>query len=365
MAKSRRRPATSAASKHSYHLPAHGGSADEAKQENAIAWNSGRRDDRIDNERPGLDTATGLLEGDLSSSIATDTWMPDQALHERSSLPFVGQWNRLISQTNWEKGRLIVEWRTALEQEQAPVIEYSDEAWSRLVGGVTSQHVGRLRRVYCRFAESQATFAGLFWSHFHAAVDWEDAELWLQGALEHGWSVSQMRHQRWETLGKIAEQKPDPRDVVHGELDEDLDVRDRGKSDNLGDFQSSPKNEGPDFGEESGDLASSEGKGRQADDLAPMADPDRATVTNENSAPTVRPFAQIGELPEALADLVEELKLTIIRHKADGWKEVTRPQMLAVLDGLRYLVESQSDLASAADVARSESADAAPMDSDD
>lgn len=348
MAKSPRSRESNAPVIHSYHLPAHGGAADEAKQENAIAWQSSRRDDRIDNERAGMDLASGLLEGDLSSTVATDTWMPDQALHERSSLPFVGQWNRLVSQTNWEKGRLIVEWRSALEQESAPVIEYSDEAWSRLVGGVTSQHVGRLRRVYIRFAQSQNSYSGLFWSHFHAAVEWEDAELWLQGALEHGWSVSQMRHQRWETLGKIAEQKPDPRDVVQGELDEDLDVRDRGKADNLADFESSPKREGPDFGEESGDLAGSSDNGRQSDDLAPMTDPDRATITNENSVPAIRPFEQIGDLPEALADLVEELKLSIIRYKADGWQDVSRSQMLAVLDGLRHLVESESDLASAA-----------------
>jgi len=350
MAKSPRRRARNAPVIRSYHLPAHGGAAEEAKQENSIAWQSSRRDDRIDNERLGADLAAGLLEGDLSSSIATDTWMPDQALHERSSLPFVGQWNQLVSQTNWEKGRLIVEWRTALEQEQAPAIEYSDEAWSRLVGGVTSQHVGRLRRVYVRFSPSQSSYNGLFWSHFHAAVEWEDAELWLQGALEQGWSVSQMRHQRWETLGKIAEQKPDPRDVVQGELDEDLDLRDRGKSDNLEDFQSSPKREGPDFGEESGDLSGAGDNGRQSEELAPMTDPDRVTLTNENTAPTVRPFANVGNLPEALADLVEELKLSIIRYKADGWQDVTRPQLLAVLDGLRYLVESESDLASAAAV---------------
>ena len=27
---------------------------------------------------------------------------------------FVGQWNRLVSTTNWEKGRIICQWRDAL-----------------------------------------------------------------------------------------------------------------------------------------------------------------------------------------------------------------------------------------------------------
>ena len=28
------------------------------------------------------------------------------------STPFIGQWNRLISTTNWEKGKIICEWQT-------------------------------------------------------------------------------------------------------------------------------------------------------------------------------------------------------------------------------------------------------------
>ena len=63
-----------------------------------------------------------------------------------ASQPFVGRWSRLVSTTNWEKGRIIVEWRAALVSQGLPVAEYSDEAWGRLVGGVSGQHVGRLRR---------------------------------------------------------------------------------------------------------------------------------------------------------------------------------------------------------------------------
>src|SRR5688572_24384874 len=65
-----------------------------------------------------------------------------------ASQPYVGRWNKLVSTTNWEKGRIIVEWRESLAAQGLPVSEYSDDAWSRLVGGVTGQHAGRLRRVY-------------------------------------------------------------------------------------------------------------------------------------------------------------------------------------------------------------------------
>ncbi len=343
MAKSNyRRSVQPSGTRQEFHLPTGDDSRGQAKQENAIAWQSGPAKDRIDNERLGMDYAVGLAEGDLTSPIASDQWMPDRQLHERSSREFVGQWNRLVSQTNWEKGRLIMEWRSALEQEGVPSIEYSDEAWSRLVGGVTGQHVGRLRRVYLRFGKNQATFGGLFWSHFHAALEWDDAELWLQGAVERDWSVSQMRHQRWETMGQLADQKPDPRDVVQGELDEDLEPRDR-KGDGS-DFQSSPRKEGPDFGEESEGRS---GAAAQSDDLASIGDPDRVTMTNENAVANFRPFESAGALPEGFSDLVEDFKLSIIRFKTEGWKEVSKVQVLSVLDGLRYLVESQSDLGSA------------------
>ena len=67
------------------------------------------------------------------------------------SKPFIGQWNTLVSTTNWDKGQIICQWRKQLEHEGVKSNEYSDEAWSQLVGGVTPQHVGRLRRCFDRF----------------------------------------------------------------------------------------------------------------------------------------------------------------------------------------------------------------------
>jgi len=77
-----------------------------------------------------------------------------------ASQPFMGRWNRLVSTTNWEKGRIIGQWRESLISQGLPQFEYSDEAWSQLVGGVSGQHVGRLRRVYQRFGHVQEQFPG-------------------------------------------------------------------------------------------------------------------------------------------------------------------------------------------------------------
>jgi hypothetical protein len=72
----------------------------------------------------------------------------DSALIDRTSEQFLGQWKRLVSTTNWQKGEIIHDWREAMRASGMPSSEWSDEAWSRRVGNVTAQHVGRLRRAF-------------------------------------------------------------------------------------------------------------------------------------------------------------------------------------------------------------------------
>jgi hypothetical protein len=136
-----------------------------------------------------------------------------------TSSEYVGRWNRLVSTTNWEKGRIIYQWRQALQQAGAPVAECTDETWAQQVGGVTPQHVGRLRRVHERFGDISQQYPGLYWSHFYTALDWPDAEMWLEGAMQNDWSISQMRHQRWEALGAPPELKPLESEIFLTETD--------------------------------------------------------------------------------------------------------------------------------------------------
>src|SRR3990172_8754082 len=134
--------------------------------------------------------------------------MEEQAtLETEVSTEYVGRWNRLVSTTNWEKGRIIHQWREALRQAGAAVGSGTDEAWSRQVGNVTPQHVGRLRRVYERFGDVFEQYRGLYWSHFQAALDWPDAEMYLQGAVQSDWSISEMRAQRWRGTGALGGQQ--------------------------------------------------------------------------------------------------------------------------------------------------------------
>src|SRR5687768_1609111 len=194
------------------------------------------------------------LSGDTSSNLV----LSDLPLSEplvAASQPYLGRWNKLVSTTNWEKGRIVVEWRQALASQGLPVTEFSDDVWSRLAGGVTSQHVGRLRRVYQRFGAVQKQYRGLYWSHFQAALDYADAEMWLEGAVQNGWSVAEMREKRWETLGKIEADRPQAVDVVSSETDEDFEPARKqdpipGSITGEYDEVAGPRHEGPDFGDE-------------------------------------------------------------------------------------------------------------------
>jgi hypothetical protein len=266
------------------------------------------------------------------------------ALEEETSLAYLKQWDRLVSSTNWEKGRIIHEWRTALVASQAAATQYSDEAWSRRAGNVSGQHVGRLRRVFERFGAVSSSYPDLYWSHFQAALDWNDAEMWLEGAVQSGWSVSQMRSSRWLAMGAPDELRPNESDVISGEFDEDYSAEQQPTAEIVepaeraqGSFEGTAGpdySEGPDFGGDPGSRS-----GNETDDASAVGvpfDADAAIYPGEANAPIVRPFENLAELPPDLAESFENFKLTILRHKVAGWTEVSRDDVLAVLDALRH-----------------------------
>jgi hypothetical protein len=269
--------------------------------------------------------------------VANDLAPLSDSLLEASQ-PYVGRWSRLVSTTNWEKGRIIVEWREALVSQELPVAEYSDEAWGRLVGGVTGQHVGRLRRVYQRFGRVQDQYAGLYWSHYQAALDWSDAEMWLEGAKQSGWSVAQMRDQRWTTMGKLESDRPQARDVIAAEIDEDSEP---GRTQSppgaiTGEYSevTGPRHEGPDFGDEpSGASRSTESTGADW----------KADARSTSPVDLVRPFEDLPELPDDLAEAFDTMKLSILRHKREGWQQIAAADVLRTLDALKALVTAPSD----------------------
>lgn len=265
-----------------------------------------------------------VLENSQTIEISPET--------EQQSIPYIGEWNELISTSNWKKGEIIFSWRKSLQEKSARSKEYSDEAWAQLVGGVTPQHTGRLRRTFERFGSVAAEYGSLYWSHFYAALDWDDAEMWLEGAVQNKWSVSRMRKQRWEVLGSLPDQQPRENEVVATEIIEEnhsleLPENQRRNDRNL---VTGPVYEGPDFGDQ--DFSESDGS---ASNLS-GSDARRDSSGNEgqNSEPL---FESFKNLPEDVLEGVNAFKLLIIRHRTEEWQEISQQDMISLLEALKKM----------------------------
>lgn len=100
------------------------------------------------------------------------------------------EWENLVSVSNWKKGRIISDW-------SADEMLHNDEQFACSVGGITASHAKRLRQVWERFGTAHTEWPRCQWSHFLAALDWDDAHKWLTFADSDGLSVQEMRERRW------------------------------------------------------------------------------------------------------------------------------------------------------------------------
>ncbi len=267
--------------------------------------------------------------------------METQQIDETTEL-YLGHWRRLVSTTNWDKGRIICEWRQSRLEAGASAAEASDEAWSREVGNVTGQHVGRLRRTWERFAESRDDYRGLFWSHFQAASDWDDAEMWLEGAVQNDWSVMDMRRQRAATLGLDDAESGESlaaETATAEPLDDDADlavdapahahetaVYDPSATE-ASDAEPRTSRGANDTDDHEEDNADDESSARRA-----PSDPGSAEYAGGRS-----PLADLPSLPADVSDAFEAFKLCILRHKLGDWADVSRDDLLRALDALKEL----------------------------
>jgi hypothetical protein len=198
-----------------------------------------------------------------------------------------------------------------------------------------------LRRVFERFGEVCDGYQGLYWSHFQAALDWNDAEMWLEGAVQNEWSISEMRRTRWETLGGAPELQPREEDIVSSELDEDAEsaAAEGGEFSDGSDEPLSGKIEQVRSAQKSGVADDSD---TDYDDLShgaesAAADDDGAMPDNFAAAEPVRPFANLASLPADVSEAFESFKLCILKHKLAGWTEIARGDLIAALDALKEL----------------------------
>ena len=146
----------------------------------------------------------------------------DSALIDQTSEQYLGQWKRLVSTTNWEKGQIIHEWRAGLVDSGAPATRILRRGLEPPRG---QRHAAARRPAAPRLRTFRRSprddYPGLYWSHFQAALDWDDAEMWLEGAVHSDWSISEMREKRWEVAGASAESENGNVATATGEADDE------------------------------------------------------------------------------------------------------------------------------------------------
>jgi len=141
-----------------------------------------------------------------------------------------------------------------------------------------------------------------------------------------------MRHQRWETMGKVAEDKPQDSDIVTLEMAEETQSlalsekteATRGDSD----YIEGPVHEGPDFGDEGEPSGKSSGSKND----------EESDTTDKPAKPhQIRPFESFKDLPEDVMEAANEFKVVIIKHKLAEWEEIDQKELLGLLDALKQL----------------------------
>jgi hypothetical protein len=158
--------------------------------------------------------------------------------------------------------------------------------------------------------------------------------MWLEGAKQSGWSVSQMREQRWTTMGEVESERPRASDIVVAEIDEDAEPARRQTPSITGEYSevSGPRHDGPDFGDEPnvGQASSLPNNSHGRLEACPTVE-------------LVRPFEDLPDLPDDLAEAFDSMKLAILRHKRETWEEISAADVLRTLDALKALVLAPSD----------------------
>ena len=104
---------------------------------------------------------------------------------------------RAVSQCRWVVGECASKWTKRYSRGR------TDADFGLLVG-LSGDQIYQRRRVWESFADVRQEFSALRWSHFYAALTWDDAPECLQWAEEAGATVSEMkawrRAQRGEDL---------------------------------------------------------------------------------------------------------------------------------------------------------------------
>jgi len=163
--------------------------------------------------------------------------------------------------------------------------------------------------------------------------------MWLEGGVRNGWSVAQMRAQRWQTLGLAEPTEPVGESADASRWDEDGMPAELGGDPLLApsvagvqDAAAAPREIGQetDPSEMGGSSEGSEGS------AAAGIRPGEGVAAGTGGNP-VKPLEDLPPLPDDLAEAFEAFKLALLKHKLSGWCDVACDDVLRSLDGLKRL----------------------------
>ncbi len=100
-----------------------------------------------------------------------------------------------VSQCNWSVGECAAKWTQKYARGR------TDADFAALLG-LSPDQIFQRRRVWETFADVHATYPTLKWSHFYAALNWDDAPECLQWADENQSTVAEMKAWRRALRGE-------------------------------------------------------------------------------------------------------------------------------------------------------------------
>lgn len=139
-----------------------------------------------------------------------------------------------LSSCNWTIGRCACEWTQRWARGR------TDAEFGVRVG-LSSDQVCQRRLVWERFADVRGQYQRLSWSHFYAALNWDDSAECLQWAEDLGATVAEMKAWRRSQHGEDLTQPPDDEgDVEDREADSRAPERANGNGSATGDSSAGP-----------------------------------------------------------------------------------------------------------------------------
>lgn len=120
-----------------------------------------------------------------------------ESVREETEASLIERAQLAVSQCNWEVGECAAIWTKRFARGR------TDADFATLVA-LSADQVYQRRRVWETFADVYQNYSGLKWSHFYAAINWDDAAECLQWAQDVQAGVAEMkawrRAQRGEDL---------------------------------------------------------------------------------------------------------------------------------------------------------------------